>query len=113
MSFDLTCLAIAYFEDHSCDIFTVASVMLYLKSTMQMDAKPESDFFSNCAQLERNAIFSFPFQTASPCGPSGTDGLMEFYLSSLQLTWLLRNECAGLLSHQTGCKVAPNWGKRA
>lgn len=39
--------------------------------------------------------------------------LMEFYLSSLQLTWLLRNECAGLLSHQTGCKGAPNWGKRA
>lgn len=38
-----------------------------------MNAKPESDFFSNCAQLERKAIFPFPFQTASPCGPSGTE----------------------------------------
>lgn len=52
---------------------TVASVMLYLKSTMQMNAKPESSFFSNCAQLERKSIFPFPFQTASPCGPSGTE----------------------------------------
>jgi len=37
-----------------------------------MNTKPESDFHSNCVQLERKHLL-LPCQTASPHGLPGTD----------------------------------------